>query len=146
MKNTILKPIENEPGFRTNILRMLNARISPPSWMLALSSCALAWFAGFLIVFGPGLEEFGEALPVDGYIWVPSLIVTTTATVIGMFIKKRTAFLKYGAFGSFCAWIFGGMGFVESGQTLTAVVVVAPWMLFYAYVYLASLFRDETGL
>lgn len=147
MKNLVAKPKPEEKGFRLFILRLLNARVSLPSWMLALSSAALAWAAMFLLFFtAAGLGPFGAALPVTGFLWTPLIFLATTATVVGLVWVRRINFLRYGAFGSFVLWIFGGVAFIASGQALTAGVVILPWLIFYAYIYLASFFRDETGI
>ena len=147
MKNLVAKPKPEEKGFRRLILRMLNARISVPSWMLALSSAGLAWAALILLLFGSiGLGTFGAALPFTGFIWVPLLLLGTNATVFGMLFQRAHKALVYGSFLSFAMWIFGAIAFIASGQALTAGVVVLPWLIFYAYIYLASFFRDETGI
>lgn len=141
------KPNPKNPRLRNAVLRFLNARVSLPSWLFALSSAGLAWAAMFLLIFGPiGLGAFGAALPFTGWLWAPLLFLSTNATIIGLLFTKRVAFLKYGAFASFLLWIFGALAFIASGQALTAAVVATPWTLFYAYAYLASHFRDETGI
>lgn len=147
MKNLVEKPKPEEHGLRLLVLRVLNARISVPSWMLALSSAGLAWIAAFLLLFGTiGLGPFGVALPFSGNLWVPLLLLGTNATVYGMVRRKANRALEWGSFLSFIMWVFGGVAFLGSGQAVTFFVVVCPWLIFYAYIYLASHFRDETGL
>lgn len=146
MRNLVEKPEENYSRGKNLVLRFLNARVSLPSWMLALSSMGIAYIAAALMLFGPGLEEFGKGLPFEGYMWTPLLCIGTTATVIGLAFVKRVFLLKYGAFLSFLMWIFGGIAFATTGQMITAIIVALPWLIFYAYVYLASFFRDETGI
>lgn len=134
-------------GRGTNaVLRFLNARVSLPSWMLALSSAALGYIALFLLLNGTGLGTFGEGLLFSAIVWVILEIIGSTATIVGLMVRKATLFLRWGAFLSFLMWIFGGVSFAVTGQAITAAVVVAPWLIFYAYVYLASFFRDATGI
>jgi hypothetical protein len=115
--------------------------------MLALSSMATAYIALALLIFSPeGLGPFGDALPFDGFMWAPLLVVATTATVIGLIWQRRERFLRYGAFVSFLMWVLGGIAFVLSGEVISLVIIALPWLLFYAYVYLASHFRDQTGI
>jgi len=115
--------------------------------MLALSSMGIAYIALFLLLFtATGLGPFGAALPFSGYMWAPLITVSTSATIVGLIWMKRVFLLRYGAFVSFIMWILGGIAFATSGQVITAVIVAAPWLLFYAYVYLASFFRDQTGI
>lgn len=147
MRNLVAKPDPRERKARNVVLRFLNARVSFPSWMLALSSMGIAYIALFLLFFGPiGLGPFGAALPFSGYMWAPLITASTTATVVGLIWIRRVFLLKYGAFVSFMMWILGGFAFATSGQLITAIIVATPWALFYAYVYLASFFREETGI
>ena len=147
MKNTVVKPNEHDKGFRRIVLRVLNARISVPSWMLGLSSALLSWAVLFFMVFNPAeVAPLVAALPFSGWIWVPFLVLGTTATIYGMMRYKALPWLKFGSFLSFIMWIFGGVAFWASGSALTFWVVVLPWMIFYAYTYLAAHFRDEIGL
>lgn len=139
------KPEPEVKTSRNAILRFLNARVSFPSWMLALSSMGIAYIALFLLFFST-LGPFGAALPFSGYLWAPLLTVSTTATVVGLIWIRRVFLLKWGAFISFLMWVMGAIAFTTSGQIITAVIVALPWLLFYAYVYLASFFRDETGI
>lgn len=141
------KPDSEHGGKKENfVLRLLNARVSIPSWMLAISSAALGYIALFLLLFGSGLGAFGEGLFLSGGIWVPLEIIASTATIIGLIVKRATFFLRWGAFFSFILWVFGCISFAITGNIITSVVVVAPWLIFYAYVYLASFFRDTTGI
>jgi len=114
--------------------------------MLALSSAALGYIALFLLLTGTGLGTFGEGLFLSGAIWVPLEIIGATSVIIGLIARRATLFLRWGAFLSFILWVFGAMSFVISGQAITSFVVVGPWLVFYAYVYLASFFRDATGI
>jgi len=101
----------------------------------------------FLLIFNPlGLGTFGAALPFSGWLWAPLLFLSTNTTIVGLIFTKRVFLLKYGSFASFLLWIFGALAFIVSGQALTAALVASPWMLFYAYAYLASHYRDETGI
>jgi hypothetical protein len=147
MKNIVQHPTYTEPKFRLAILRFLNARISFPSWMLALSSCALAWVALFLLATtDEGLMEFGDALPVDGWFWAGTLAVANTLVIVSFLYVKAERLMRYSSFVSAMMWVLGGIAFATSGQKLTAVVVALPWFAFYGYVYLASYFRERTGI
>lgn len=138
--------VPKEPKVRKAILRFLNARVSLPSWMLALSSAGLAYIAIFLILVGTGLGTFGAALLFDGLLWSGLLALGSTSAIVGMIWKSRTFWLRWGAFLAFAMLVFGGIAFVLAGQTVTTIIVVVPWLLFYAYIYLASFFRNETGI
>lgn len=142
----VSKPDPKNGRAKNAVLRFLNARVSLPSWMLALSSTALSLIAIGLILFGSGLGTFGAALLFNGALWASLLAIGSTATVIGLIVKRAWLLLRWGAFLSFLMWIFGGLAFILSGQAITTFVVVLPWLLFYMYVYLASHFRDETGI
>lgn len=114
--------------------------------MLALSSAGLAYIAIFLILTGTGLGPFGTALLFNGLLWSVLLALGATMTVAGMIWKRLCFWLRWGSFLSFSMWIFGGLAFILAGQAITTFVVVIPWLIFYAYIYLASFFRDETGI
>lgn len=132
---------------RKHILRFLNARVSLPSWMLALSSAGIAFIILFYFATNPvGLGAFGTALAFNGVIWTLLLCAGTSATILGLIWARFRLLLRWGAFLSFAMWIFGGLAFILAGQAVTTFIVVLPWLLFYAYVYLASFFRDETGI
>jgi hypothetical protein len=147
MRNLVEKPDEQRYGHTKNVvLKFLNARVSFPSWILALSSAGIAYIALFLLLFGSGLGAFGEELILGALLWSSLMVVSTTATIIGLIFAKRIWLLRSGAFFSFTLWIFGALAFALAGQAITSVIVVIPWLLFYAYVYLASFFRQQTGL
>jgi hypothetical protein len=103
-------------------------------------------YALVLVVFGTGLGPFGASLLLGGYVWTILSAIGDTAVVIGLVRKRADHLLRWGSFLSFAMWIFGGLAFVLSGQAATTFIVVIPWLLFYAYTYLASFFRDETGI
>jgi hypothetical protein len=115
--------------------------------MLATSSFALALICLYYLGFVPaGLGAFGAALPFNGWFWAPTLTIASTSTLAGMIWIKHVLLLRYGAFVSFLMWVLGGMAFVLSNAVALAAVMALPWALFYAYVYLASFFREQTGI
>jgi hypothetical protein len=147
MRNVVTKPSDSDTPVRHAILRLLNARVSLPSWMFALSACGISYIALYLLYFTPGgLEEFGKALPIDSYVWTVVTVIATTMTVLGLMFTKAPVLLRWGSFASFLAWLMGGFAFATSGQAITAVIVALPWIIFYIYAHLASYFRDETGI
>ena len=74
------------------------------------------------------------------------ILVGTSAVILAFLFKRMVFLLRWGAFLAFLMWVFGAIAFASSGQAITAFVVALPWILFYAYVYLASFFREETGI
>lgn len=147
MKNLVEKPKDSNSASRHAVLTFLNARVSFPSWMLAINSMITAYISLGLLLFATGgLGAFGAALPFSGYLWAPLLTASTTATVVGLLWIERVIILRYGAFVSFCMWTLAGISFVIQGELISLVVFGLPFMLFYAYVYLASFFRDKAGI
>lgn len=104
-----------------------------PSYLIVLSSLALSLYA-LVEVSKVSLSDFGQAV-IIGYVpWVIVLFIGNIITVIGLILRNGWA-VKWGAFLSFIMWVFGGIAFLIEHQGLTAVVVILPYLIEYAYLY-----------
>lgn len=131
---------------RKLLLRIINAEISVSSWILAVI-CLLT----SIVLFGqimnpatPGLAEFDAAMPfINEAVWAGGLILSSVALMIGM-AKHWLNFIRYGSMTCFVLWAFGATAFILLGQGITIVILIAPIMLFLAYMFLAAILREDT--
>lgn len=131
---------------RKLLLKVLNAEFSVSSWILAS-----IWLVASVVLFvqitdpsTPGLTEFHNAMPVINEIfWAGAMVVSSITLMLGM-AKHWTSFIRYGSMAGFVLWVFGATAFILLGQGTTIAILVAPLMLFLAYMFLAALLRKDT--
>lgn len=90
----LTKPNPNNGRVKNAVLRFLNARVSLPTWVLALSSTALSLIAVTLVLFGSGLGPFGESLAFSGLLWASLLAIGSLAVVAGLIVTKAWFVLR----------------------------------------------------
>lgn len=136
-------------GFRQRLRKILNARYSVSAWLWILVSTATAIVMFILIASGegatPGLREFLSVLPVNGYFWSGGLIITGITKIYGMATGKERA-VVYGSFFAFCLWVFGAIAFLLSGNAVSVILLILPFMIFNAFLFLGALLREESQL
>ena len=126
------------------IFKIINARVSVPTWLMLFSSTAIALLAD-LVAFTRGDKAFDSMPYVSMEAWALVLTIGALGIIVGMSTKKVWA-LRAGAMVSFLGWLWGSLVFALNGQSITVVVVTLPWLAFYVYLYIASYFRTTIGL
>jgi hypothetical protein len=123
---------------------MLNARYSISSWLWVAVSTVTAFVMLLIIQSGTeqGIDEFLAALPFNGIVWTLLLVLAGLTTAVGMAANWQSA-VGVGSFISFCLWVFGSISFVAVGSGTTVVVLTAPLMVFFAYLFLGVALRDR---
>lgn len=124
---------------------MLNARYSISSWLWVAVSTVTAFVMLLIIQSGTeqGVDEFLNALPFNGIVWTLLLVLAGLTTAVGMAANWQSA-VGVGSFTSFCLWVFGSISFVTVGSGTTVVVLTAPLMVFFAYLFLGVALRDRS--
>lgn len=89
-----------------------------------------------------GIDVFLESLPFNGTLWSSLLTFFGLVTAVGMAGNWRGA-VGTGSLVSFCLWVFGAISFVTIGEGPTVVLLLAPFLLFFAYLFLGATIRDR---
>ena len=85
-------------------------------------------------------SPFANKLVIDLLPWAVLVTVGNLLTIIGVLTRVKLS-TQIGAMLAFCMWVFGSISFCLTGQATTFLVITLPYLLFFAYVYLASFFR-----
>src|SRR6478752_1093294 len=123
-------------NIRRGMLRLLNARYSISSWLWVSVSTITAFILMLLIQAGTekGLDQFLASLPFNGVLWSLLLVLAGLTTAVGMAAGWQSA-VGVGAFASFCLWVFGAISFATVGAGTTVIILIAPLMIFFAYLF-----------
>lgn len=121
--------------------RIIEANITVPTYLFISSSLLLGIIA-LLGAFQPEVSgsPFATKLALDLLPWALILTVGNLLVLIGVIIRSRLS-VQIGAMLAFCMWVFGSISFCLTGQIPTFLVVTLPYLLFFAYIYLAAFFR-----
>jgi hypothetical protein len=124
------------------ILRIINARMSVPTWLMLLQNLMVAMTILLLGIFHPaGLGGFGDILPFGGILFGSALLAGCLSVMVGM-IRKSRDLTKWSSAATLGVWVFGTVLFAATpGGGLNIVLLVAPWMVYFVYMYLAAIFR-----
>lgn len=127
------------------VLRIIEAKYSISSWLWAFVSTAtgLVFAAAIKDGTGEGLDDFLKVLPViDPLLWASLIAVTGVVLMLGMLIDSDIM-VGISAFTSFVLWVFGALAFVLLGSVATLVILIIPFLLFFAYIFVATFVRDN---
>lgn len=130
------------------LLRIIEAKYSVSSWLWTGVSTATGLIMASIIQEGvdPGLEKFLDALPfIDPMLWVSLIALSGIALMLGMFIDSD-GLVGTSAFVSFACWVFGMITFALLGNVQTIVLLIAPFLIFFAYIFLAAFLRDRNRI
>lgn len=121
--------------------RIIEADITVPTYLFILSSLALGIMA-LMGAFRPEVSNspFATKLALDLLPWSLVLTIGNLLVLIGVMVRSRLS-VQVGAMLTFCMWVFGSISFCLTGQIPTFLVVTLPYLLFFAYIYLAAFFR-----
>lgn len=127
------------------ILRVINAKYSVPTWLLAIMSWLVAIIILLIAMFDPAqAADFLDQLPAGGFLWAPLLLASTSATMVGM-ARHWHSLVKNGAGVSFCLWIFGSVAFGVGTGIANVVAFCVPFLIYWFYLALAARFRERQG-
>jgi hypothetical protein len=109
-----------------------------------LASTATAFIMLLVVESGTdkSLDEFMSVLPFDGTVWTFLLVLAGLTTAIGMAAGWQSA-VGVGSMSSFMLWVFGAISFASTGNAGLVIVLIAPIMIFFAYLFLGVAFRDR---
>lgn len=128
---------------RNFLRRIINARYSVSSWLWIIVSTFAAVIMLLQLMGGsPEAVEFLSNLPLNGYLWTGGLILTGLFKMFGMAFHKDWA-VSWGSFVAFCLWVFGMITFIILGNAVTVVLLIAPIMVFNAYLFLGATLRER---
>lgn len=121
--------------------RLIYSRIAVPTYLFLYSSLLLG-LIGFVGVFQPDVSSspFATKLALDLLPWALIVTVGNILTIIGVLTRNRPA-VQIGSMMAFCMWVFASISFCLTGQIPTFLVIILPYLLFFAYMYLAAFFR-----
>lgn len=124
------------------LMKILNAKISVSSWVLLASSLFLSIIMLDLALFDPATQHglFAEQILVPFPIFSGLLVLFNILLAAGMILWRRRM-VQWSAMVSFMLWIFGSIALVQSHATVLLVAFAVPYLIFYAYIYLAAEFR-----
>lgn len=126
------------------LLRIIDAKYSVSSWLWTIVSFVTGLIMASIIREGtePTLEKFLEALPlIDPLLWSSSIALAAVALMLGMFIDSDML-VGISAFISFALWVFGMIAFILLGNVQTVVILIIPFLIFFAYIFVAAFVRD----
>ena len=132
---------------KSALLKIIDAEVSVPTWILLFISTGIALVMLAYVVTQPTrLEEFTNALPLfDGLLW--TALLSISALLTGLFLAlKRHKWASYSSFSSFCLWVFGALSFWAIEGQSTVILIVLPLLVFHAYLFLGPVLRDRNGL
>lgn len=124
------------------LMRLINGRISVPTWLMMYSNFIIGIILLLVGLFDPTtLGELGTVLPFGGVLLGGMLTLACTLTTIGM-VRLNRCLTKWGAAIGWFTWIFGLVLFlsIPSGG-YNALAFVLPDLLYFGYMYLAAVFR-----
>mgnify|MGYP003296169473 CR=1 FL=1 len=112
-------------------------------WIIVSTLAAITMFVQ-LGDHSPDVVEFLSTLPLNGYAWTGGLIITGFMKMFGMaFHKDRIVWL--GSLIAFCLWVFGLLTFILLGNAVTVILLIAPILIFNAYLFLSVTLREGSG-
>jgi hypothetical protein len=121
--------------------RIIESDITVPTYLFILSSLVLG-LIGLRGAFQPEVagSPFASRLVLDLLPWSLILTIGNLLVLTGVIIRSRLS-VQVGAMLAFCMWVFGSISFSLTGQFATFLVVTLPYLIFFAYIYLAAFFR-----
>lgn len=133
---------------RKTLLRIIEAKYSVSTWILN----AISLFSSAILVLaavqgGKDVDEFAQALPlINVNAWAFLLALSALGVIIGLIIDDRMT-IAVASFVQFVLWVFGFFGFLFVGDSGTTIILlIIPFIVFYTYMFLAALLRDNRGL
>lgn len=119
------------------INRILQFRISVPSWLLVIQSI---FFAGYIFWHAKqlALTPFGHYLVFGPLYWSILLAFGDILCLIGMTLRPKFQIVTYGAMISFAMWLFLNISLLITAGMNIAFVWTASYLITYAYLFLAS--------
>lgn len=120
---------------------MIDSKITVPTYLFILSSLLLG-VIGLVGAFQTEVSSspFATRLLLDILPWSVLLTVGNLLVLMGILIKSRFS-VQVGSMLAFCMWVFGSISFCLTGQFTTFLVITLPYLIFFAYIYLAAFFR-----
>lgn len=139
--------------FATNIhkilLKIINARVSVPSFMWVLSSLVVACYI-FHVHAELALTPFGQKLILGPLYWSVTLVVSDLICLIGMIVlSNKIPLVRIGAIVSFMMWVFGNLSIYQVAGWNLIMAWTVPYIFQYAYMFLAAsqgVFKKNTPL
>lgn len=120
---------------------MIDSNITVPTYLLIMSSMVLG-VLGLIGAFQAEVSHspFATRLLLDILPWSVLLTVGNLLVLLGILVKSRLT-VQVGSMLAFCMWVFGSISFCLTGQFTTFLVITLPYLIFFAYIYLAAFFR-----
>lgn len=128
--------------------RLINARYSLPAWLWAIVSTLFGVFIFFYVLTDPAeVRNFTGALPFEGYVWSPLVIIAGICAMYGM-AKNKIHLIRRSSFTAFMLWLFGDISWIiSSDDGWVNVFIFGAWMtVFWLYKYLASYARERENI
>ena|SRR6478609_3336030 len=123
---------------KARILKLINAKVTLPTYLWVCSSLFLAFYLYFHADLFH-LTPFAHHLPIDSDLWLSLLILGDITCLVGMVVRSaKLPIVRAGAFLSFSCWLFGNIALLATGGWLLVVWVTMWYNLMYAYLYLGA--------
>ena len=128
-------------------LAIVNAKYSVSSWLWVIVS----FVAGVIMLLQflsnvPGVAEFSSNLILfNPLVWVCLILISSIIKMAGMALRNANI-VAFGAFWAFVLWVFGITAFLAIDGFTTVILLVAPIVVFNAWLFIGTRVRETSNI